>query len=185
MQLSVCAKRNIVGRRPTSLMRSITSFAACRNIVLCPQADNDVFAMLIMMLTFGQMMLCPTDTNEKSSFRRTRIFGSPCWARTKRKATNAFGVLSPQTSLTGRFAPVPRASRSPQFVATPQPQQRRKRKTDRECGLLFVELVGQNCNFVESRILCPHFVNKEIIPLNTLLVNRFSKSFWKIIEIVS
>ena len=42
----------------TSLMRSITSFATCRNIVLCPQADNDVFATLIMML-------CPADTNEK------------------------------------------------------------------------------------------------------------------------
>ena len=38
---------------------------------------NDVFATLIMMLTFGQIMLCPLDTNEKTSFQRTRFFGAP------------------------------------------------------------------------------------------------------------
>ena len=47
------------------------------------------------------------------------------------------------------------------------------------------ELVGQNCNFVKSRILCLRFINTEIIPLNTVLVNRFLKSFCKIIETMS
>ena len=32
---------------------------------MCPQAVNDVLASLEMMLTFGQMMVCPADTNEK------------------------------------------------------------------------------------------------------------------------
>ena len=37
-----------------------------RNIVhLCRLMRNDVLALLEMMLTFGQMMLCPADTNEK------------------------------------------------------------------------------------------------------------------------
>lgn len=47
------------------------------------------------------------------------------------------------------------------------------------------ELVGQNCNSVKSRILCLRFINTEIIPLNTVLVNRFLKSFCKIIETMS
>ena len=47
------------------------------------------------------------------------------------------------------------------------------------------ELVGQNCNFVKSRILCLRFINITIIPLNTVLVNRFLKSFCKIIETLS
>jgi hypothetical protein len=47
------------------------------------------------------------------------------------------------------------------------------------------ELVGQNCNSVKSRILCLRFINIEIIPLNTVLVNRFLKSFCKIIETMS
>ena len=47
-------------------MQLCQSVCAERNIVhLCPPEDNDVFATLIMMLTFGQMMLCPVDTNEK------------------------------------------------------------------------------------------------------------------------
>ena len=49
----------------------------------------------------------------------------------------------------------------------------------------FNELVGQNCNSVKSRILCLRFINIEIIPLNTVLVNRFLKSFCKIIETMS
>ena len=51
--------------------------------------------------------------------------------------------------------------------------------------VLFSELVGQNCNSVKSRILCLRFINTEIIPLNTVLVNRFLKSFCKIIETMS
>ena len=51
--------------------------------------------------------------------------------------------------------------------------------------VLFSELVGQNCNSVKSRILCLRFINIEIIPLNTVLVNRFLKSFCKIIETMS
>ena len=47
------------------------------------------------------------------------------------------------------------------------------------------ELVGQNCNSVKSRILCLRFINITIIPLNTVLVNRFLKSFCKIIETMS
>ena len=47
------------------------------------------------------------------------------------------------------------------------------------------ELVGQNCNSIKSRILCLRFINIEIIPLNTVLVNRFLKSFCKIIETMS
>ena len=47
------------------------------------------------------------------------------------------------------------------------------------------ELVGQNCNSVKSRILCLRFINITIIPLNTVLVNRFLKSFCKIIETLS
>ena len=63
-------RENPFARSATSLMRSITSlrstsFAAGNIVHLCPQADNDVLASLEMMLTFGQMMLCPTDTNEK------------------------------------------------------------------------------------------------------------------------
>ena len=54
-----------------------------------------------------------------------------------------------------------------------------------DCLGLFVELVGQNCNSVKSRILCLRFINTEIIPLNTVLVNRFLKSFCKIIETMS
>ena len=42
------------------------------------------------------------------------------------------------------------------------------------------ELVGQNCNSVKSRILCLRFINIKIIPLNTVLINRFLKSFCKI-----
>ena len=37
----VCTKCNIVGRQPTSFVRSTTLFAE-GNLVLCPQADNDV-----------------------------------------------------------------------------------------------------------------------------------------------
>ena len=78
-------------------MRSITSFAAYRNILcakhnivhLCPQTDNDVLALLEMMLTFGQTMLCPADTNEKTSFQRTRFFGSSYWARTSDTLINS------------------------------------------------------------------------------------------------
>ena len=50
---------------------------------------------------------------------------------------------------------------------------------------LCFELVGQNCNSVKRRILCLRFINTEIIPLNTVLVNRFLKSFCKIIETLS
>ena len=65
-----------IGRKPTSLMRSITSFAdtatsfvrsttsfaTCCNIV-CVRKRT-------MMLTFGQMMLCPADTSYDHQ---------PCW----------------------------------------------------------------------------------------------------------
>ena len=77
-------------RSATPWMRSITSFAACRNficakhnIVLCPQTDNDVLALLEMMLTFGQMMLCPTDTNEKIQADWLGFFGADYGARTR------------------------------------------------------------------------------------------------------
>ncbi len=43
---------------------------------------NDVFATLKTMLTFDQMMFCPTDTNEKIQVERLGFFGSHCWART-------------------------------------------------------------------------------------------------------
>ena len=57
-------RRNIVGEA-TSFVRSRTLFAE-GNIVLCPQAYNDVLASLEMMLTAsGQTMLCPADTNTK------------------------------------------------------------------------------------------------------------------------
>ena len=35
---------------------------------------NDVLALLEMMLTFGQMMLCPADTNEKNPRSEERGF---------------------------------------------------------------------------------------------------------------
>ena len=41
--------------------------------------SNDVLALLEMMLTFGQMMLCPADTNEKIQATWLGFFGSPCW----------------------------------------------------------------------------------------------------------
>ena len=49
----------------------------------------------------------------------------------------------------------------------------------------FRELVGQNCNSIKNRILCLRFINITIIPLNTVLANRFLKSFYKIIETLS
>ena len=63
--------------------------------------------------------------------------------------------------------------------------QQGKNKKHRCCGAFVFELVGQNCNSVKSRILCLRFINIEIIPLNTVLVNRFLKSFYKIIETMS
>ena len=61
----------------------------------------------------------------------------------------------------------------------------KKERTDLMDGSFFFELVGQNCNLVKSRILYPHLINIEIIPLNTVLVNKFLKSFCKIIETLS
>jgi len=51
----------------------------------CPQADNDVRALLEMMLTFGQMMLCPADTNEKIQLLRVGFFVSRVQKRTDLK----------------------------------------------------------------------------------------------------
>ena len=59
LQLSICAERNIIGRKPTSLMRSITSFARSATSFICAEKmRNDVLAALEMMLTFGQTILC-------------------------------------------------------------------------------------------------------------------------------
>ena len=69
------------------------------------------------------------------------------------------------------------------FGGKPQAKGKQKRSP---FGLRFCfELVGQNCNSIKSRILCLRFINIEIIPLNTVLVNRFLKSFCKIIETMS
>ena len=69
---SVCAKRNIVGRKPTSFGETniIAKHIICTkcNIVhLCPPCGG-------MMLTFGQTMLCPTDTNTKTKALLTKCF---------------------------------------------------------------------------------------------------------------
>ncbi|MBQ8371347.1 MAG: hypothetical protein IJX38_00195, partial [Clostridia bacterium] len=50
-------------RSATSLMQSITSlrstsFAQGATSFICAEYGNDVLALLEMMLTFGQMMLC-------------------------------------------------------------------------------------------------------------------------------
>ena len=52
----VCAKRNFIGRKPTSL-RS-TSFARSATSFICAASGNDVLASLEMMLPYRQMMLC-------------------------------------------------------------------------------------------------------------------------------
>ena len=44
------------------------------------------------------MMLCPADTNEKTSFRRTRFFGSPCWARTSTRLRSLRHPICPSQS---------------------------------------------------------------------------------------
>ena len=54
-----------MGASPHHLQIVATSFAVGNIVHLCPQVDNDVLALLEMMLTFGQMMLCPQYTNEK------------------------------------------------------------------------------------------------------------------------
>ena len=77
---SVCAKRNIIGRKPTSL-RS-TSFARSATSFCVRFADNDVLALLEMMLTFGQMMLCPADINEKNHRDCDGFFGGATRNRT-------------------------------------------------------------------------------------------------------
>ena len=47
--------------------------------------SNDVLALLEMMLTFGQMMLCPADTNEKIQvFRLAFLFGAGSGTLNKR-----------------------------------------------------------------------------------------------------
>ena len=61
---------NSFARSATSLTRSVTSlrstsFARSATSFCVRFADNDVLALLEMMLTFGQVMLCPADTNEK------------------------------------------------------------------------------------------------------------------------
>ena len=56
LALSVASRAVFAASRAA---RNATSFLCVRF------ADNDVLALLEMMLTFGQMMLCPADTNEK------------------------------------------------------------------------------------------------------------------------
>ena len=46
--------------------------------------SNDVLALLEMMLTFGQMMLCPADTNEKIQVFRLVFFGAGSGTLNKR-----------------------------------------------------------------------------------------------------
>ena len=63
---SVCEKSNIIGQQPTSL-RS-TSFARSATSFICAaRGGNDVLALLEMMLTFGQMMLCLAAQMKKSN----------------------------------------------------------------------------------------------------------------------
>ena len=77
----VCAKRNFIGRKPTSL-RS-TSFARSATSFICAAGGNDVLALLEMMLRAStQMMLCPADTNEKIQVFRLGFFGRGRRART-------------------------------------------------------------------------------------------------------
>ena len=56
--------------------------------------NNDVVATLIMMLTFGQTMLCPADTNEKRTKRLLRSFLAPtARARTDDSCIPQSGIL--------------------------------------------------------------------------------------------
>ena len=55
--ISVCAKRNLVGRKPSSFVQSTSSFEASLNIVFVPQNDfvacvhaNEVAPAVQMML---------------------------------------------------------------------------------------------------------------------------------------
>ena len=63
--------------------------------------QNDVLALLEMMLTFGQMMLCPADTNEKIQADWLGFFGSPCWTRTQLSF-----ALRAQPRIASQFYPV-------------------------------------------------------------------------------
>ena len=106
--------------------------------------------------------------------------------------------LTPRCSVSCASLPSPQAPRDkhcgqPPFGLLPlnlrshwsNSKERNKKKGTAVGRTLLFELVGQNCNSVKSRILCLRFINIEIIPLNTVLVNRFLKSFCKIIETMS
>jgi len=59
LQLSIYEERNIIGCKPTSLMRIITSFARSAILFLCAgEMRNAVPAALEMLLTFGQTISC-------------------------------------------------------------------------------------------------------------------------------
>ena len=79
---SVCAKRNFIGRKPTSLRstsfaRSATSFICVRKrTMMLSESSNDVACAT-------QMMLCPADTNEKIQVFRLGFFGRGRRIRTR------------------------------------------------------------------------------------------------------
>ena len=79
----ICRKANIIyATGVTSLMRSITSFARSATSFICAvKMRNDVLALLEMMLTFGQMMLCLATQNIEWSIgiRRYEALATLAW----------------------------------------------------------------------------------------------------------
>ncbi len=152
----------------TPFARSATSFGEAnivakhivygvsRNIVyLCPQADNDVFATRKMMLTVGQTILCPTDTNEKSE-------------------SNAFGFLAGMAG----FEPAKCQSQSlvPYHLATPQyyrnilPQQ--NRYVNITVGYLSVKILSVRT--LEEKALAFGQQNFKLIACNKQMLQKLN-----------
>ena len=81
----------------TSLMRSITSFAACRNFIygiavtsfICAARDGNEVELTLKWccVRCTQTMLCPADTNEKSTGFDLSIFGAEGETRTPAPVT--------------------------------------------------------------------------------------------------
>ncbi len=161
MQLSICAERNIIDAKHHII------YGASRNIIcdlsqprsfVSEQMINDVFATLKMMLTFGQMMLCPADTNEKSSFRRTGIFGAGggTWLRAasqSRRPMRLCSALRSGAALTPHRGVIhSRAHSSPHNI----PTQKKEKDSIAALFLFLVPVVGlEPTRCCQQRILSP------------------------------